>query len=88
MEADGHANCVLARLHRTEPSEHARTHARCERQGACTQNTRELLLPACWRVARDSRAARGRENRGGLTVATGEGVGGLPTSLSLITRVI
>lgn len=53
--------CLLARSLRPHWAEHARL--RCSHQGACTQNTRELLL---LRVARDSRAARGREKRGGL----------------------
>lgn len=76
MEADGHANCVcsLARsLARSIASTEAR---RVESSGACTLTPRTARTPKAHahkthgncllRVARDSRAARGGENRDGL----------------------
>lgn len=73
MEADGHANCVcslarsLDRFHRGEASRVERcTHAHAANSANAKAHAHKTHGNCLLRVARDSRAARGGENRGGL----------------------
>lgn len=89
MEADGHANCVCS-LARSIASTEARRVERCMHAHAANSanakaHAHKTHGNCLLRVARDSRAARGGENRDGLLRVRrwwrGWGVRGCPTNL-------